>query len=285
MMRDDPDKGGVRDAFAPPDRQPYRVSPAPIAKSLPPAAPDDGDVARAQTTLGSLAIVDTGVMAVNQMTVEGRHWIAQADRVLFLGSDPVIERFILSLNGNVESLNGLGTSDEIVERALDPVRAGLAVCVAVHGSSALNAEVSRAAIKQGRAGGFSATIVPGVSTLDCLFADLGLDLVQSGCQIFGAKAFLARRQRPERSVGLILSLDEEAAPGGLLEALRSAYGVDHKAVLYEPARYAVLEPVIRHCSIEDIGEADLAEVSIVYVPAKDAGGRASADQRLRKRTK
>jgi precorrin-6B methylase 1 len=159
------------------------------------------------------------------------------------------------------------------------------VCVAVHGRSALNVELSRAAIAQGRAEGFSATIVPGVSTLDCLFADLGLDLVRSGCQIFGAKAFLARRQRPKLSVGLILSLDEEAAPGELLEALRSAYGVEHKAVLYEPARYAVLEPVIRHCAIGDIGEADLAEVSIVYIPAKDAEVRAGADQRYRKRTK
>ena len=144
-------RGVIQDAFAPPSKQPYRDAPAQKAKepSLAPpptaplleddalswaAGPDDGDLAAEFATTGSLVIVDTGVMAVNQVTVEGKQWIEQSDRVLsFLGTDPVNERWIRSLNQNLESLSQLETSDEIVERTLDHVRAGLAVCIAVYG--------------------------------------------------------------------------------------------------------------------------------------------------------
>jgi Tetrapyrrole (Corrin/Porphyrin) Methylases len=279
---------GVRDAFAPPNKQPYRDAVARIAKEPPPppaprpplleddasswaAPPDDSDLASRRATTGSLVIVDTGVMAVNQLTVEGKHWIEQSDRVLFLGADPVTERWIQSLNENLESLSRLETSDEIVERSLDHVRAGLAVCIAIHGRSTMSEEVSREAIGQGRAEGFPAVVVSGVSALDCLSTDLGLDLAQSGCQIFAAEAFLERRQ-PDPSVALVLHLSDDSPFGELLELLRRAYGAERKAVLYEPARYAVLEPVIQHCAIGAIDEADLARISIFYVPPKDADG-------------
>ena len=287
-MEEDQIYRGVRDAFAPPSWQPYRDAAVRLAKEPPPApaptaplleddalnwaaGPDDGDVARARATTGSLVIVDTSVMAVNQVTVEGKQWIEQSDRVLFLGTDPVTERWIQSLNQNLESLSRLETSDEIVERTLDHVRAGMAVCIAFHGRSAMSAEVSRQAIGQGRAEGFPAVVVPGVSELDCLSADLGVDLARTGCQIFAAEAFLERR-RPDPSVALVLYLSEDNPIGELLEVLRAAYGAEQKAVLYEPARYAVLESVIQHCTIGEIDEADLARASIFYIPPKAADG-------------
>ena len=279
---------GVRDAFAPPSQQPYGDTAARIAKEPPPApaprsplleddpfgedaAPDDDGVASTRATTGSLVIVNTGVMAVNQVTVEAKHWIQHSDRVLFLGSDPVTERWIQTLNNSVESLNRLETSDEIVERTLDHMRAGLAVCLAFHERSALSTEVSRQAIEQSRADGFAAAVVPGVSALDCLFADLGLDLSSGGCRIYGAEAFV-ERGRPDLSSALVLYLSDDSPLSELLALLRPAYGEEQKAVLYEPARYAVLEPAVRRCTIRDIGEADLAQFSILYIPAKDTDG-------------
>ena len=151
------------------------------------------------------------------------------------------------------------------------MRGGLAVCLAFHGRSALSTEVSRQALEQSRVDGFAAAVVPGVSALDCLFADLGLGLLSSGCRIYGTEAFV-ERGRPDLSSALVLYLSDDSPLSELLALLRPAYGEEQKAVLYEPARYAVLEPVVRRCSIGDIGEADLAQVSILYIPAKDADG-------------
>jgi hypothetical protein len=212
-------------------------------------------------------IVDTGVVAVNQVTVEGHRWIQQSDRVLFLGADPVTEHWLAKLNENVESLDGLETADEIVERMLDHVRAGLAVCLAYHGRSALVAQVLREAIALGRAEKMLPAIVPGVSPLDCLFADLGLDPLRDGCQIFAAEHLTGHGRRIDPGTALILSLSDEAAHADLLELLRREYAAERQAVIYEPARYVVLEPVIRHGAIGEIGEQDLEGASYLYIPA------------------
>lgn len=191
--------------------------------------------------------------------------------MLFLGGDPVTERWLLLLNENVESLDGLETADEIVERMLDHIRAGLAVCLAYHGRSELIAQVLRDAVAMCHAENLPANVVPGVSPLDCLFSDLGVDPLSDGCQIFGAGHFIERR-RPDPSAALILSLSDDTDGPDLLEVLRTEYGAEHEAVIYEPARYAVLEPVIRRRQIGKIGEADLAGVSNLYIPPKDTNG-------------
>ena len=271
---------GVRDAFAPPGQQPpgraakpkAPPAPAPVPKS--PLIEDDADgwaVPGAGTAkegaAGSLVIVDTGVVAVNQVTVEGHRWIQQSDRVLFLGADPVTEHWLAKLNENVESLDGLETADEIVERMLDHVRAGLAVCLAYHGRSALVARVLREAIALGRAEKMLSAIVPGVSPLDCLFADLGLDPLCDGCQIFAAEHLTEHGRRIDPGTALIVSLSDDAAYADLLELLRGAYAADRQAIIYEPARYVVLEPVIRHSALGEIGEQELAGASYLYIPA------------------
>jgi hypothetical protein len=269
---------GVRDAFAPPGQQSHghAVKPKPPPAQAPksPLIEDDADgwavpgVGTAKEgVVGSLVIVDTGVVAVNQVTVEGHRWIQQSDRVLFLGADPVTEHWLAKLNENVESLDGLETADEIVERMLDHVRAGLAVCLAYHGWSMLVAQVLREAIALGRAEKMLSAIVPGVSPLDCLFADLGLDPLHDGCQIFATEHLTEHGRRIDPAIALIVSLSGDAAHADLLELLRKAYAAERQAVIYEPARYIVLEPVIRHGAIGEIGEQDLAGASYLYIPA------------------
>jgi uncharacterized protein YabN with tetrapyrrole methylase and pyrophosphatase domain len=274
---------GVRDAFAPPGEHPHGHATTPVAKQPPtesvaksPLLEDDADgwaaisgneTAKAAAD-GSLAIVDTGVVAVNQVTVEGHRWIQQSDRVLFLGADPVTEHWLSTLNENVESLDGLETKDEIIERMTDHVRAGMAVCLAHHGRPPLIAEVLREAIALGRAENWLSAIAPGVSVLDCLFSDLGLDPLRDGCQIFAAEHFLERRQRLNTSTALVVSLGDNAVFADVLALLRDEYGADHPAIVYEPARYAILEPVIRHNPIGRIDPRDLDGVSYLCIPPK-----------------
>lgn len=281
------DYRGVRDAFAAPNEQPSgkrRPRPAKTAASTrgpkSPLLEDDADswaavpsggTAKPPAT-GSLVIVDTGVAAVNQVTVEGYLWIRQSDRVLFLGAEPVTEHWIGTLNENVESLNALETADEIVERMLDHIRAGLAICLASHGRAGLNAEVRRAAIALSRAENFRCVVVPGVSGLECLFSDLGLDPLRDGCQVFSAEHFVESGRRPDPSAALVVSLGEETAGTELLQVLRAEYGAEYEVIVHEPARYAVLAPVLRRVAIGRMSEDDLAGASHLYVPPKGADG-------------
>ena len=133
-------------------------------------------------------------------------------------------------------LDGLETKDEIIERMTDHVRSGMAVCLAHHGRSPLIAEVLREAIALGRAENWLSAIAPGVSVLDCLFSDLGLDPLRDGCQIFAAEHFLERRLRLNTSTALVVSLGDNAVFADVLALLRDEYGADHPAIVYEPAR-------------------------------------------------
>ena len=127
-----------------------------------------------------------------------------------------------------------------------------------------------------RAEGLRAVIVPGVSTDDCLFSDLGIDPLRDGVQIYGATDFLAQRRVPDVSAGLVLRLTGcigDPAYGtchpSLVEVLVGRYGKKHEAILYEPARYAVCEPLIRRCQIGDLAAAAITAHMSLFVPSKE----------------
>ena len=63
----------------------------------------------------------------------------------------------------------------MVEELLEPVRRGRRVCAAFYGHPGVFVTPSHEAIRQARAEGFPARMLPAVSAEDCLFADLGID--------------------------------------------------------------------------------------------------------------
>jgi hypothetical protein len=218
---------------------------------------------------GSLVVLSAGVMAVNHVTVEAQGWIKYADKVFCWGVDPVTERWIASLNKNVKSLD---SAEALGKLALEFLHAGLVVCAVHEGGTA----TWREEIQMCRAEGLRAVVVPGVSTEDCLFSDLGIDPLRDGVQIYGATDFLAQCREPDVSAGLVLRLTGcigdpalGACHPSLVEVLAGRYGKEHEAILYEPARYAVCEPLIRRYQIGDLGNAAITAHTSLFVPPKE----------------
>ncbi len=208
-------------------------------------------------------------MAVNHVTVEAQGWIKHADKVFCWGVDPVTERWIAGLNGNMQSLEN---AKALGDRAFEFLRVGLTVC-AVHGTGSAP---WRDEIRICRAEGHRAVIVPGISAEDCLFSDLGIDPLRDGVQIYKATNFLALRRVPDVSAGLLLRLagctaDQAGAAchPSLVEVLAARYGTEHEAILYEPARYSICDPLIRRCRIGDLADAVVTDQMSLYVSAKE----------------
>ncbi len=261
-------QSGVRDPFAPPQRARAAVTPgqanldvaggssAPV--TLPQPAP------QVQPRAGSLVVVGAGIMAVNQMTIEARGWIEAADKVLSSGVDPITERWIAGLNEKAETVS----DTEAAPCALNYVREGLIVC-AVHGGDArVWLEVARICRIESR----RATLVPGVSTEDCLFSDLGIDPLQDGVQIYDATDYLVHGRERITSAGLVLRRMGQAknargfCDSALARDLKASYGAEHEAVLYEPARYSVFDPTVRRCTIGQLGGLAVTAQTSLYVP-------------------
>jgi precorrin-6B methylase 1 len=235
---------------------------------------------------GSLTIVGTGIHLVGDLTLATKARIEQAGKVLFAVADPVTAEWLRTLNATAEALPYQAHYQRrremhraMVERILAEVRQGVTVCAVFYGHPGVFSDPAHEAIRQARAEGFTARMLPGVSAQDCLFADLGVDPGRTGCQSFEATDFLIRQRRFDPHSALILwqlamignlgSYQEGGQRHGLTvlaEVLGASYGPDHEGVVYEAAIYPVCEPVIQRLPLAQLPEAQLTEISTLYVP-------------------
>ncbi|HXD18849.1 MAG TPA: SAM-dependent methyltransferase [Vicinamibacterales bacterium] len=239
---------------------------------------------------GTLVVVGTGIALVAHTTLETLDCIKHADRLLYLVTEPATESWLRQLNGSAETLHDcyaagrsrLESYGEMVERMLAAVRTGASVCAAFYGHPGVFVNPGHEAIRRARREGFQARMLPAVSAEDCLFADLGVDPVDSGCQSYEATDFLAYRRRIDPTSALILwqagVLGEAsvARRGGgrpqriarLTAALRRHYDARHPVVLYEAAVFPVCRPRIRRVTLANLPKTRIGSMVTLYIPPK-----------------
>jgi hypothetical protein len=237
---------------------------------------------------GSLIVVGTGIRTVGHLTMEAVAWIKQADKVLYVVGDPIAEAMLKELNpAGAESLTVLyaegkqriETYNQMIERTLECVRAGMLTCMACYGHPGVFVYPSHESIRRARAEGFSARMLPGISAEDCLFADLGVDPGISGCQSYEATDFLVNGRTIDPTSSVVLwqigvvgdatfkkaGYDLSAMPL-LIERLLSIYPPGHPMYLYEAAVFHGCEPVIRQVTAAELAYGPLSAGYTLYIP-------------------
>jgi uncharacterized protein YabN with tetrapyrrole methylase and pyrophosphatase domain len=237
---------------------------------------------------GSLIVVGTGIRTVGHMTLESIAWIKEADKVLYVVGDPIAEEMIKTLNPNgAESLATMyavgkpriQTYNEMIERILSCVRSGLVTCCACYGHPGVFVYPSHESVRRARAEGFSAKMLPGISSEDCLFADLGVDPGIQGCQSYEATDFLANGRRIDPTSSVVLwqigvvgdatfktaGYDLSALPL-LIERLLQYYPATHPIYLYEAAVMPGCEPTILPVTVATLGRVPLSAGYTAYIP-------------------
>ena len=166
----------------------------------------------------------------------------------------------------------------MVEEILSWVRQDLDVCTAFYGHPGVFVGPSHEAIRRARAEGYPARMLPAISAEDCLFADLGVDPGEVGCQSFEATDFLLRERAADPSVPLVLwqisvigehETNAETNRAGLrvlAERLAETYGAGHQAVLYEASPFPVGGPLVEPVRLGDLPEAEVTPLATLYVP-------------------
>lgn len=234
---------------------------------------------------GSLVIVGTGIRPPLHTTTEAIRRIERADRVLYLLADSPT-KWIHDRNPSARSLAPLYEEHErrkdvyeaIVDEVLALVREGFHVCFALYGHPGVFVTPSQAALARARAEGFPATMLPGISAEDCLFADLGVDPADSGCQSYEATDLLIRERAVDTSVPLVVwqisvigtfgtkGPINRAGLAVLADRLIESHGPDHDVVLYEASPFPVGPSLIEHVRLRDLPEAGVTPLSTLYVP-------------------
>ena len=236
---------------------------------------------------GSLTLVGIGIAAGAHLTAEARAALEAADEVLHVAADPVSSAWLETLNPRSRSLHGLYEPgaprdriyDAIAEELVRPVRAGRRVCAAFYGHPGVLARPAHAALALARSDGLDARMLPAVSALDCLFADLGLDPADTGLQTYDATDFLVRGLRPDTSAALVLwqisvigrtrwsPQPDFRGLRVLVEQLARWYPPEHPVVVYEASPYpAVAGPRIHRVALRAVDGDDVRPMSTLYVP-------------------
>jgi precorrin-6B methylase 1 len=248
---------------------------------------------------GSLIVVGTGIRAGLQLTDEARAAIESADEVLFLVAEPVAAGVVRWLNPRARTLDHLyepGVDrqriyDAMVEEIMVPVRSGLSVCAAFYGHPGVFGTPGHAAVRQARAEGFDARMLPGVSAEDCLLADLGVDPGTSGCLSYEATDFLARQPPVDTGAVLVLwqvsvlgrsdSIDEPDVTRLplLVERLLELYPPEHVAIAYEASPYPVGDAVVLRLPLASLTRSELPRMATIVLEPLAQPLEASAEAR------
>ena len=236
---------------------------------------------------GTLCCVGTGMMLGAHLAPRARATIAAADVVFVAVSDPLVELWVQGMHADVRSLQPYyregkprhDTYREMVGAVLAPVRAGGTVCAAFYGHPGVFAGVAHAAIAQARAEGHVATMEPGISAEDCLYADLGIDPGARGCQHYEASQLMFYRRRLDPSAYLMLwqagvagdrSTARFRTGAGhrrlLLERLLEDYPPGHCMTLYEAATLPITTARMEEMPLSGLVDADLRPQTTLVIP-------------------
>jgi uncharacterized protein YabN with tetrapyrrole methylase and pyrophosphatase domain len=167
----------------------------------------------------------------------------------------------------------------MADRILAALREGKEVCAAFYGHPGVFVDPSHDAVARAGAEGFEARMLPGISAEDCLFADLGVDPAEAGCQAFEATSFLFYRRAWDPAACLVLwqigvagdhtLRHREPAPGALAalrDKLLERYPAEHQVAVYEAATSPFLSPRIEWMVLGELADATLSGISTLFIP-------------------
>jgi hypothetical protein len=170
---------------------------------------------------GTLIVVGSGIQSVGHITLEAQGWIKSADKVLYAVVDPVTAAYIKMIakpgsepedlkdyypdhltNPYPEQITDTVVAN-IANRIVYWVNQGLNVCAVFYGHPGMLVDPAHKVMVWARNQSLGhdqslGRMLPGISALDCLFADLNVNPGDTGFQMFEAWDFLSRVARPAR---------------------------------------------------------------------------------------
>jgi hypothetical protein len=204
-----------------------------------------------------LWVVGLGLMCPSHVTKRCWQALEQADQLFFISDNLEKQAWLRQLNPNFRDLmvhygpnkSRTQTYQDMADDVVGCLRGGQSAALVSYGHPLVFCDPSRLAIEQTMAAGFPVEILPGISSMDCLLADLRVDSENYGLQIYEASDLLIHGVDVSSNCSQIIfqvpSLGDSTGgwkPGRyrgfirvLAECLAEKFGTDHEVVLYRGA--------------------------------------------------
>lgn len=237
-----------------------------------------------------LALVGTGIKTVAHLTLEAKSLISEADKLLYLLNEPLTQKYVANLTkGESENLDSIYFSfdkradayNEITKTILRSIKSHENVCVAIYGHPCVYAESGLAAIREAEKYSHIKTIVsPGISSQDCMFADLRFDPAINGCLTLDASSFVFSNKKIDPSYDVVLfqigmigneglptSVNHKKSMIKLQEKLIIIYGANKTLILYEASLYPNVPPKIKPIKISELLNQEISPIASAFIRA------------------
>jgi precorrin-3B methylase len=244
---------------------------------------------------GSLVCVGTGMRLAGQITPIAQSYIENADVVLALPSNTFARKWLQGMAREYicltphydlveeEGQNRRDTYRAMTHDIMEHVRAGKTVCAAFYGHPGIFACVAHLAMAAARKEGYEAHMEPGVSALDCMVADLGIDPAAHGLQSMETTQFMMFQRPLDPSSLLVLwqpgvagdlSLKRfETVPARLqvlVDKLARYYPLEHEVILYEASTRPFEPTRIDKMALRDLPAAEVTMATTLVIPPAQA---------------
>ncbi|MBI1772124.1 MAG: hypothetical protein HYR68_07235 [Burkholderiales bacterium] len=244
---------------------------------------------------GSLVCVGTGMRMAGQITPIAQSYIESFDVVVAAIPNIFTRKWIMDVSKEYICLNSYyedmkidgkdrrDTYRRMADTILTEMRSGKRVCAAFYGHPGIFACISHMAIADAVAEGYSAHMEPGISALDCLVADLGIDPGSRGMQSMEATQFMIYERTIDPTALLILwqpgiagelalkklETNEEYLQV-LVNKLARSYSLDHEVILYEAATDPLEKTRMDKIRLGDLPQMLLKQITTLVIPPAKA---------------
>ncbi|PXX39755.1 SAM-dependent methyltransferase [Undibacterium pigrum] len=240
---------------------------------------------------GSLVCVGTGMRMAGQLTPIAQSYMESFDIVIAAVPNIFTRKWLqgvareyVCLNDHYEDTKVDGktrrdTYRRMADTILKEVRAGKKVCAAFYGHPGIFACISHMAIAEAREEGYDAHMEPGISALDCLVADLGIDPGSHGMQSMESTQFMIYKRTLDPTALLVLwqvgiagdltlkRFDTESAHLQILvNKLAQYYPLDHEVILYEAATDPLEKTRIDKLPLGDLPKMSYKQITTLVIP-------------------
>ncbi len=238
-----------------------------------------------------LLVVGLGIKFYSHLSIEAKAALELSDKLFYLSNNPVEQEWLSEINPNAESLNTayfssnnrLSCYKKIQKKILASLKDYNKVCVAFYGHPSMLVIPGLASIKEAKKLGYRTTILPAISSENCLYADLLINPGAGGACSFDASDFIFNNKNHDPTSHLILwqtgaigikshvrpHHDQAKGLTLLKHKLLQKYPDNHKITVYEAAQLPSYNPRIESIVLENLEKANITSLSTVYVPPLD----------------
>lgn len=236
-----------------------------------------------------IALIGSGIKTISHLTTEAKTYIEHADCVLYLINEPIFESWLIKHSKKCMSLEKYyflhekrsDSYKKIIAKIISLSKKYDFISVVLYGHPVVFSSLGIDTIKKAQKQNIETVILPGISTEDCLFADLEIDPSQNGCFSVEATNFIIFDDVINvfsdliiwqvgiiGNIGSVFNKNSKDGLALIQKKLLQTYSPEHEIILYEASLYPGVQSKIVKFPLQYLMEQDMSSLSTLYVPAK-----------------